>query len=100
VDLSKADGVKFMARAEPTGAIRIALNDANRVSYIAKFQATPAWTEVKVPLAALVKNENYQPPEAVLGKPPDWSRVSSLAFDAIQGAGKVWIGPVYEDFGD
>jgi hypothetical protein len=99
VNLSKADGLKFQAKADPPCTVQLALADANHVSYIAVFQVpSKDWTEVRVPLAALDKNPNYQPPEAVQGKPVDWSRTTSMAFDArTDGQGKFWIGPVYLD---
>jgi hypothetical protein len=101
VDLSKVDGIRFMAKADPPAAVQVSMTDANRVSYVATFQASGAWHETRVPLAALVKNPNFQPPDSVQGKPVDWSRATSLNFDArSDGKGKIWIGPVYQDTGD
>jgi Carbohydrate binding domain (family 11) len=101
LDLSKSDGIRFMARAEPASAVQVSMTDANRVSYIAQFQASTTWNEVRVPLAALVKNPNFQPPDSVQGKPVDWSRATSLNFDArSDGQGKIWIGPVSQDSGE
>jgi hypothetical protein len=101
LDLSRADGIRFMARADPPAAVQVSMTDANRVSYIAQFPAAMDWSEVRVPLAALVKNPNYQPPDSVQGKPADWSRATSLNFDArSDGRGKIWIGPVSLDSGD
>jgi Carbohydrate binding domain (family 11) len=98
VDLSKADGIRFMARAEPPSAVQLSMTDNNTVSYIAQFQAAPQWSEVRVPLAALIKNPNYQPPNSIQGKPADWSHAKSLNFDArSDGQGKIWIGPVSVD---
>src|SRR4051812_33264315 len=34
VNLTKADGLKFMAKADPPCTVQLALTDANRVSYI------------------------------------------------------------------
>ena len=101
LNLAKADGLRFMVKSDPPGTVQISLTDANRVSYIAVFQApSKDWTEVKVPLAALDKNPNYQPPESVQGKPVDWTRTTSLNFDPrTDGSGKLWIGPVYIDEG-
>jgi hypothetical protein len=102
LNLAKADGLRFMARADPPGSVMLSLTDANRVSYIVYFQIpSKEWTEIKVPLAALDKNPNFQPDDAVLGKPVDWSRTTSLNFDArSDGQGKFWIGPVYIDEGE
>jgi hypothetical protein len=98
VNLANADGLKFLAKADPPCTVQLSLTDANRVSYIAVFQIPKDWTEIKVPLAALDKNANYQPPESVQGKPVDWSRTTSMGFDArTEGQGKFWIGPVYVD---
>jgi hypothetical protein len=99
VNLSRADGLKFMAKADPPCTVQLTLTDANRVSYMTVFQVpSKDWTEIKVPLAVLDKNPNYQPPDAVQGKPVDWSRTTSMGFDArTDGQGKFWIGPVYAD---
>jgi hypothetical protein len=99
VNLSKTDGIRFMAKMEPPGTVLLSLNDANRVNYRVAFQVpSKEWSEIRIPLAALDKNPNYQPPEAVLGKPPDWSKTTGLNFDASSdGSGKIWIGPVSTD---
>jgi hypothetical protein len=99
LNLSKADGLRFMAKADPPGTVQMSMTDANEVSYIAVFQVpSKEWTEIKVPLAALDKNPNYQKPEAKQGNPVDWSRTTSMNFDArTDGQGKIWIGPVYID---
>ena len=99
LNLAKADGLRFMARADPPSTVQLSMTDANEVSYIAVFQIpSKDWTEIKVPIAALDKNPNYQKPEAKLGNPVDWSRTTSLNFDArTDGQGKFWIGPVYID---
>ena len=99
LNLAKADGLRFLARADPPGTVQLSMTDANRVSYIAVFQVPSSeWTEIKVPLAALDKNVNFQPPDSIQGKPVDWSRTTSLNFDArTDGQGKFWIGPVYID---
>jgi hypothetical protein len=99
LDLSKADGVRFMARMDPPGAVMFSMTDANRVSYIANFQVpTKEWTEIRIPLAALDKNPNYQPDDAKQGKPVDWARTTSMNFDArTEGQAKIWIGPVAID---
>jgi hypothetical protein len=99
LNLAKADGLRFMAKADPPGTVQLSMTDANRVSYIAVFQVpSTEWTEVKVPLAVLDKNQNFQPPDSVQGKPVDWSRTTSLNFDPrTDGQGKLWIGPVYID---
>jgi hypothetical protein len=99
LNLAKADGLHFMAKADPPGSVMLSMTDANRVSYIAYFQVpSKEWTEIKVPMAALDKNPNFQPPDSIQGKPVDWSRTTSLNFDPrTDGQGKVWIGPVYID---
>jgi hypothetical protein len=99
LNLAKADGLRFMARADPPCTVQLSMTDANEVSYIAVFQVpSKDWSEIKVPIAALDKNPNYQKPEAKLGNPVDWSRTTSLNFDArTDGQGKFWIGPVYID---
>jgi hypothetical protein len=99
LNLTKADGLRFMAKADPPSTVQMSLTDANEVSYIAVFQIpSKEWTEIKVPLAALDKNPNYQKPEARQGNPVDWSRTTSMNFDArTDGQGKFWIGPVYID---
>ena len=75
------------------------MTDANEVSYIAVFQIpSKDWTEIKVPLAVFDKNPNFQPDDAVQRKPVDWTRTTSMNFDArTDGQGKFWIGPVYID---
>src|SRR5262249_28456815 len=35
LNLAKADGLRFMVRADPPGTVQISLTDANRVSYVA-----------------------------------------------------------------
>jgi len=99
LDLSKADGVRFMARMDPPGAVMFSMTDANRVSYVANFQVpSKDWNEIRIPLAALDKNPNYQPDDAKQGKPVDWSRTTSMNFDArTDGQAKLWIGPVAID---
>ncbi len=99
LNLAKADGLRFMARADPPSTVQLSMTDANEVSYIAVFQIpSKEWTEVKVPMAVFDKNPNYQKPEAKQGNPVDWTRVTSLNFDArTDGQGKFWIGPVYID---
>src|SRR5258706_15963960 len=64
LNLAKADGLRFMAQADPPATIQMSMTDANRVSHIAVF-VVPAkeWTEIHGPLAALVKNANVQPPD-------------------------------------
>jgi len=101
LNLEKADGLRFMARADPPATVQMSMTDANRVSYIVVFQVpSKEWTEIKVPLAALDKNANFQPPDSVQGKPVDWSRTTSIGFDSrTDGQGKLWIGPVYIDEG-
>src|SRR5258708_6659321 len=101
LNLEKADGLRFMARADPPATVQMSMTDANRVSYIVVFQVpSKEWTEIKVPLAALDKNANFQPPDSVQGKPVDWSRTTSMGFDSrTDGQGKLWIGPVYIDEG-
>src|SRR4051794_32394672 len=99
LDLTRADGIRFMARADPPAAVQVSMTDGNRVSYVAQFQATAQWSDVRLPLAALVKNPNFQPPDSIQRKPADWSRASRLNFDArTDGKGKIWIGPVSLDF--
>jgi len=101
VNLGKSNGIKFMARAEPPGTVQFSMTDANKVSYVAAFQTSKEWKEVRIPLAALDKNANFQPPDSVQGKPADWSRVQSMNFDArSEGDGKIWIGPVQTDDGE
>jgi hypothetical protein len=96
IDLSKADSLRFMAKMDPPGIAQVDMTDANRVEFIAKFNVPSAeWTEVKVPILAFVKNQNYQPPDSIQGKPIDWSRTTGLFFDAMTpGPGKLWVGPV------
>src|SRR5262245_47580762 len=38
LNLAKADGLRFMAKADPPGTIQLSMTDANEVSYIAVFQ--------------------------------------------------------------
>lgn len=99
LNLAKADGLRFMARADPPGTVQLSMTDANEVSYIAVFQIpSKDWTEIKVPMAVFDKNPNYQKPEAKQGNPVDWTRTTSMNFDArTDGMGKFWIGPVYID---
>ena len=99
LDLSKVDGVRFMAKMDPPGAVMFSMTDANRVSYVTNFQVpSKEWTEIRIPLAALDKNPNYQPDDAKQGKPVDWSRTTSMNFDArTDGQAKLWIGPVAID---
>jgi hypothetical protein len=99
LNLAKADGLRFMAKADPPGTVQLSMTDANEVSYIAVFQIpSKDWTEIKVPMAVFDKNPNYQKPEAKQGNPVDWTRTTSMNFDArTDGAGKFWIGPVYID---
>jgi hypothetical protein len=99
LNLAKADGLRFMAKADPPATVQLSMTDANEVSYIVVFQVpSKDWTEIRVPLAALDKNPNYQKPEARQGNPVDWSRTTSMGFDSrTDGHGKFWIGPVYID---
>jgi hypothetical protein len=99
LNLAKADGLRFMAKADPPGTVQLSMTDANEVSYIAVFQIpSKDWTEIKVPMAVFDKNPNYQKPEAKQGRPVDWTRTTSMNFDArTDGQGKFWIGPVYID---
>jgi hypothetical protein len=99
LNLAKADGLRFMAKADPPGTVQLSMTDANEVSYIAVFQIpSKDWTWIKVPMAVFDKNPNYQKPEAKLGNPVDWTRTTSMNFDArTDGQGKFWIGPVYVD---
>jgi hypothetical protein len=99
LNLTKADGLRFMAKADPPGTVQLSMTDANEVSYIAVFQIpSKDWTEIKVPMAVFDKNPNYQKPEAKQGMPVDWTRTTSMNFDArTDGQGKFWIGPVYID---
>ena len=99
LNLAKADGLRFMAKADPPGTVQLSMTDANEVSYIAVFQIpSKDWTEIKVPMAVFDKNPNYQKPEAKQGNPVDWTRTTSMNFDArTDGQGKFWIGPVYID---
>ena len=99
LNLTKADGLRFMAKADPPGTVQLSMTDANEVSYIAVFQIpSKDWTWIKVPMAVFDKNPNYQKPEAKQGMPVDWTRTTSMNFDArTDGQGKFWIGPVYID---
>jgi Carbohydrate binding domain (family 11) len=99
LNLAKADGLRFMAKADPPGMVMMSMTDANEVSYVTNFQIpSKEWTEIIVPLAVMDKNPNYQRPQAKQGNPVDWSRTTSLSFDArTDGQGKIWIGPVYID---
>ena len=99
LNLAHADGLRFMAKADPPGTVQLSMTDANEVSYVVVFQITSkAWTEIDVPMALFDKNPSYQKPQASLDRPVDWTRTTSMTFDACtEGRGTFWIGPVYID---
>ena len=50
---------------------------------------------MKIPLASFVKDPYYTPPEAQLGHPMDFSKVTGMNFGPqAYGAGDLWVGPV------
>ncbi len=96
-NLGKAKAVTFMAKMDPPGSAEIVLSDANKVIYTAAFDVPKKdWMKVEVPLEAFQKSPYYQPPEAIQGKPKDFSKATSIMVNATQvGEAKIWVGPVY-----
>ncbi len=95
--LAGAKAVTFMAKMDPPGSAEIVLSDANKVIYTAAFEVQKKeWTKVEVPLEAFQKSPYYQPPEAIQGKPKDFTKATQIMLNATQvGEGKIWMGPVY-----
>jgi sialate O-acetylesterase len=95
-DLSNAKTVVFQAKTTLPGEVQMALKDKWNVQYTVKFAVKSAgWTEVKIPLASFVKDPYYTPPEAQLGHPMDFSKVTGMNFGPqAYGAGDLWVGPV------
>src|ERR1035438_6046573 len=95
-DLSKAGSLKFMAKSTIPGDVQMAITDAYKVQYIAKFKVPSTdWTEVTLNLSSFAKDPYYTPPGAVTGNPMDLSKTGNLNFaPQMQGSSVVLIGPV------
>ena len=95
LDLSKSASFKFSVKSSVAGDIQMAITDAFKVQYVAKFQVTTAWTEVNIPFASFAKDPYYTPPDAIAGHPLDMSKVGNLNFSPqMDGASVVFIGPI------
>ncbi len=95
LDLSKSASFKFSVKSTVAGDVQMAITDAFKVQYIAKFQATTAWTEVNIPFASFSKDPYYTPPDAIAGHPLDMSKVGNLNFSPqVDGTSVLLIGPI------
>jgi len=94
-DLSKSGSFKFKAKSTVPGEVQMAISDAYKVQYVAKFAVTTAWTDVEVPLASFIKDPYYTPPDAVLGHPMDLSKTGNTNFSPqMDGPAVLLIGPI------
>lgn len=94
-DLSKAGAFKFQAKSTVAGDVQMAITDAYKMQYVAKFPVTTAWSEVTVPFNTFIKDPYYTPPDAIAGHPMDLSKTNNLNFSPqMPGASVVHIGPV------
>ena len=95
-DLSQASTIVFMAKTSLPGEVQVSLKDKWNVQYVTKVAVkSDDWTEVKIPLSSFIKDPYYTPPEAQLGHPMNFSKVTGMNFGPqASGAGDLWVGPV------
>jgi hypothetical protein len=98
VDLSRSGTIAFTAKMDPPGSFLLHIADANKVIYTTKVSVPSAtWSEVRVPIEAFKKNEEFQLPESKQGKDQDLTRVGTvnLYFSSPEGTkAKLWVGPI------
>lgn len=95
-DLAKEGAIKFMAKSTKPGEMQMALKDKWNVQYTANFKIqSTEWHEIIVNTADFTKDTTYTPPDAIKGKPMDFSETKGMNFGPkIYGDATILIGPV------
>lgn len=92
----KAAALVFDAKSDKGGSVQVALKDVNNVQYVSTF-TVPAgtWTGVTMSLASFQKDPYYTPPDAVTGKPMDFSTIKGMNFSSqVTGDALFLVGPI------
>jgi hypothetical protein len=78
-EVGKATALVFTAKSEKAADLQVALKDKNNVQYVATCSIPVGdWSAVTILLSAFTKDPYYTPPDAIVGKPVDFTTLKGM----------------------
>jgi methionine-rich copper-binding protein CopC len=95
-ETGKADALVFNVKGDQAGEVQVALKDVNNVQYTTTFSLSKGdWSAVTLLFSSFKKDPYYTPPDAIVGKPVDFSTLKAMNVSSqVMGTSKILVGAV------